>query len=147
VRLKSNSLRHAALLRAAMMTRSLAARSAALRFAGGYGWSCCQATAAASTGRTAPRGSDDTELGGKVGRAPVGGRSASGFVLPHLQARRMMIRSLEANRAALGLRAVASLAQTGDLLGKIGFHASMAEGKQNSNYAFKPIAEQALRSN
>ena len=108
---------------------------------------CCQATAAASSGRTAPRGSDDTELGGKFGRAPVGGRSASGFVWPHLQARRMMIRGCEADRAALGLRAVGASAQTGDLLGKIGLHASMAEGKQNSNYVFKPTPDVALGSN
>ena len=57
----------------------------------------------------------------------------------------MMIRGCEADRAALGLRAVGSSEQTRDLLGKIGLRASMAEGKQNSNYAFKPTAEQALR--
>ena len=130
-----------------MMIRSLAARSAALRLAGGEGWSCCQATAGASSGRTAPRGSDDSELGGKVGRAPVGGRSAPGFVWPHLQARWMMIRGLEADRAALGLRAVASSEQTHGLLGKIELHASMAEGKQNSNYVFKPTPDLALGSN
>ena len=59
----------------------------------------------------------------------------------------MMIRGCEADRAALGLRAVALPAQTRDLLGKIGLHASMAEGKQNSNYAIKPTPEQALRTN
>ena len=137
-------LRLAALFRAAMMMRSLSVRSAALRLAGGYGGSCCQATALASSGRTAPRGNGDTELGGQVGRAPVGGRSAVRFVWPHLQARRMMIRGAVVDRAALGLRAVAPSAHTRGLLGKIGFCASMAEGKQNSNYAFKPTAEQAL---
>ena len=139
------SLRPAALLRAAMMIRSLSARLAALRLAGGYGGSCCQATARASSGRTAPRGNGDAELGGQVGRAPVGGRSAERFVWPRLQARRMMIRGAVEDRAALGLRAVAPSAHTRGLLGKIGFCASMAEGKQNSNYAFKPTAEQALR--
>ena len=137
-------LRLAALLRAAMMIRSLAARSATLRLAGGYGGSCCQATARASSG-TAPRGNGDAELGGQVGRAPVGGRSAVRFVWPRLQARRVMIRGAVVDCAALGLRAVAPSAHTRGLLGKIGFCASMAEGKQNSNYAFKPTAEQALR--
>ena len=141
------SLRLAALLRAAMMMRSLLARLAALRLAGGYGGSCCQATARASSGRTAPRGSDDTELGGQVGRAPVGGRSAVRFVWPRLQARRMMIRGAVVDRAALGLRAVAPSAHTRGLLGKIGLHASMAEGKQNSNYVFKPTPDLALGSN
>ena len=138
-------LRLAALFRAAMMMRSLLARLAALRLAGGYGGSCCQATARASSGRTAPRGGGDTELGGQVGRAPVGGRSAVRFVWPRLQARRVMIRGAVVDCAALGLRAVAPSAHTRGLLGKIGFCASMAEGKQNSNYAFKPTAEQALR--
>ena len=59
----------------------------------------------------------------------------------------MMIRGLEADRAALDLRAVASSEQTHDLLGKIELHASMAEGKQNSNYVFKPTPDQALASN
>ena len=59
----------------------------------------------------------------------------------------MMIRSLKADRAALGLRAVGATAQTGDLLGKIGLHASMAEGKLNSNYVFKPTPDLALGSN
>ena len=59
----------------------------------------------------------------------------------------MMIRSLEADRAALGLRAVAPSAQTRGLLSKFGLHASMAEGKQNSNYVFKPTPDLALGSN
>ena len=58
-----------------------------------------------------------------------------------------MIRGLEAHRAALGLRAVGSSEQTPDLLGEIGLHASMAEGKQNSNYVFKPTPDLALGSN
>ena len=59
----------------------------------------------------------------------------------------MMIRGCEADRAALGLRAVGSLAQTRGLLGKIELYASMAEGKQNSNYVFKPTPDVALGSN
>ena len=130
-----------------MMIRGLAASSAALRLAGGFRSMCCQATAFASLCRTAPRGNDDTEPRGKFGRAPGGGRSGPGFVLPHLQARREMIRWLVVVGAALGLRAVAPSAQTGGLLRKLGSYASMADGKLNSNYAFKPTADPALRSN
>jgi hypothetical protein len=58
-----------------------------------------------------------------------------------------MIRWLVVVGAALGLRAVAPSAQTGSLLRKIGSHASMADGKLISNYAFKRTADLALRSN
>jgi hypothetical protein len=102
---------------AAMMIRSMAASSAALRLAGGSSWSCCQATVCALIGRVAPRGGGDTEPGGKFGRAPVVGRvrfvvlssNCCRFVWPHRSARHTKNAELRSRgKPRFGWRAVGS---------------------------------------
>jgi hypothetical protein len=105
---------------AAVVVRRPAALVAALRLAGGCRWSCCPATAWASSGRIASRGGGDTERCGKIGRAPACGRSGQGFVWPRLQARRVVSGWRVAEAAALGVRAVVSSAHGGRLFGVSG---------------------------
>ena len=83
------SLRLAAFLRAVVMIRGPESRSAALRLAGGWSRSCCQATGCR-------------------------------FAWPRRQARRVMIRRLVADCAALGLRAVGGSAHCCGLLRQVG---------------------------